>query len=54
MKCQKGHLKAVIATSSLDLGIDWNSVDHIINLGAPKGVNRLIQRIGRWDIVIIE
>ena len=43
----KGHLKAVIATSSLDLGIDWNSVDHIINLGAPKGVNRLIQRIGR-------
>ena len=29
------------------MGIDWNSVDHIINLGAPKGVNRLIQRIGR-------
>ena len=42
-----GNLRAVISTSSLDLGIDWNNVDHIINIGAPKGVNRLIQRIGR-------
>jgi len=42
-----GVLKCVVATSSLDLGIDWASVDLVIQLGAPKGTSRLIQRIGR-------
>ncbi|MBB6308688.1 ATP-dependent Lhr-like helicase [Xanthobacter tagetidis] len=42
-----GRLKAVVATSSLDLGIDWGDVDLVINVGAPKGASRLMQRIGR-------
>jgi ATP-dependent Lhr-like helicase len=42
-----GKLKAVVATSSLDLGIDWGNVDLVIQVGAPKGVSRLLQRIGR-------
>ena len=42
-----GRLRAVVATSSLDLGIDWGDVDLVIQLGAPKGVSRLMQRIGR-------
>ncbi|MFG1224702.1 ligase-associated DNA damage response DEXH box helicase [Xanthobacter wiegelii] len=42
-----GKLKAVVATSSLDLGIDWGDVDLVINVGAPKGASRLMQRIGR-------
>ena len=42
-----GKLRAVVATSSLDLGIDWGDVDLVVQLGAPKGVSRLIQRIGR-------
>ena len=43
----EGRLKAVVATSSLDLGIDWGNVDLVIQVGAPKGVSRLMQRIGR-------
>jgi ATP-dependent Lhr-like helicase len=42
-----GKLKAVVCTSSLDLGIDWGDVDLVINVGAPKGASRLTQRIGR-------
>lgn len=42
-----GALKAVVATSTLDLGVDWGDVDLVINVGAPKGASRLIQRVGR-------
>jgi ATP-dependent Lhr-like helicase len=42
-----GRLRAVVATSSLDLGIDWGDIDLVINVGAPKGSSRLLQRIGR-------
>ena len=40
-------LRAVVCTSTLDLGIDWGDVDLVINVGAPKGASRLAQRIGR-------
>ncbi|MFC7396110.1 ligase-associated DNA damage response DEXH box helicase [Chelatococcus sp. GCM10030263] len=42
-----GRLKAVVCTSTLDLGIDWGDVDLVVNVGAPKGASRLMQRIGR-------
>jgi ATP-dependent helicase Lhr and Lhr-like helicase len=42
-----GALRAVVATSTLDLGIDWGDVDLVVNVGAPKGASRLLQRIGR-------
>lgn len=42
-----GQLRAVVATSSLDLGIDWGDIDLVIQVGAPKGASRLVQRIGR-------
>jgi ATP-dependent Lhr-like helicase len=42
-----GKLKAVVCTATLDLGIDWGDVDLVINLGAPKGASRIMQRIGR-------
>ena len=42
-----GRLRAVVCTSSLDLGVDWGDVDLVINIGAPKGASRLLQRIGR-------
>jgi ATP-dependent Lhr-like helicase len=42
-----GSLRAVVATSTLDLGIDWGDVDLVIHVGAPKGASRLAQRIGR-------
>jgi ATP-dependent Lhr-like helicase len=43
----KGSLRAVVCTSTLDLGIDWGAVDKVICIGAPKGAARLVQRIGR-------
>ncbi|WP_308163685.1 ligase-associated DNA damage response DEXH box helicase [Bradyrhizobium sp. SRL28] len=42
-----GKLRGVVCTSSLDLGIDWGDIDLVINVGAPKGASRLMQRIGR-------
>lgn len=42
-----GQLRAVVCTGSLDLGIDWGDVDLVIQIGAPKNVKRLVQRIGR-------
>jgi ATP-dependent Lhr-like helicase len=42
-----GLLRAVVCTSSLDLGVDWGDVDLVINVGAPKGASRILQRIGR-------
>jgi ATP-dependent Lhr-like helicase len=42
-----GKLRAVVATSSLDLGIDWGDIDLVVQVGAPKGVSRLLQRVGR-------
>ena len=43
----EGSLRAIIATASLDLGLDWGAVDLVIQIGAPKGISRLLQRIGR-------
>jgi ATP-dependent Lhr-like helicase len=42
-----GRLRAVVCTSSLDLGIDWGDIDLVVNVGAPKGASRILQRIGR-------
>jgi ATP-dependent Lhr-like helicase len=43
----EGRLRALVATASLDLGVDWGDVDLVIQMGAPKGSSRLLQRIGR-------
>jgi len=42
-----GSLRAVVATASLDLGLDWGDIDLVMQVGAPKGASRLLQRIGR-------
>lgn len=47
MQMAAGTLDCVVATSSLDLGLDWADVDLVAQIGAPKGVSRLLQRIGR-------
>ena len=43
----RGLLDCVVATSSLDLGIDWGNIDLVIQIGSPKGIARFLQRIGR-------
>ena len=44
---RSGALRCVVATSSLDLGVDFPSVDQVFQIGSPKGVARLLQRAGR-------
>ncbi|MFC6026728.1 MULTISPECIES: ligase-associated DNA damage response DEXH box helicase [Methylobacterium] len=43
----EGRLRAIVCTATLDLGIDWGDVDLVVNVGAPKGASRIMQRIGR-------
>ncbi|MEL6584925.1 MAG: ligase-associated DNA damage response DEXH box helicase [Pseudomonadota bacterium] len=43
----EGQLRGIVCTGSLDLGIDWGDVDLVVQVGAPKNVKRLVQRIGR-------
>ncbi len=44
---QKGILKVVVCTSSLDLGVDFRPVETVVQIGSPRGVSRFIQRAGR-------
>ena len=46
-KLKAGELRAVVCTSSLDLGVDFSPVDMVFQLGSPKGIARLLQRAGR-------
>jgi ATP-dependent Lhr-like helicase len=43
----QGRLRALVCTASLDLGVDWGDIDCVVQMGAPKGSSRLLQRIGR-------
>jgi ATP-dependent Lhr-like helicase len=43
----RGDLRALVATASLDLGVDWGDIDCVVQMGAPKGSSRLLQRVGR-------
>lgn len=43
----RGQLRALVCTASLDLGVDWGDIDCVVQMGAPKGSSRLLQRIGR-------
>ncbi|WEK45666.1 MAG: ligase-associated DNA damage response DEXH box helicase [Candidatus Andeanibacterium colombiense] len=43
----EGRLRALVCTASLDLGVDWGDIDCVVQMGAPKGSSRLLQRIGR-------
>ncbi len=44
---KQGRLKCVVATSSLDLGVDFGPVEQVLQVGSPKGIARLLQRAGR-------
>ena len=46
-RLRAGHIKAVVCTSSLDLGVDFSPVEQVIQIGGPKGIARLLQRAGR-------
>lgn len=46
-KLHEGTLKAVVCTSSLDLGVDFRPVDAVVQIGSPKGIARFLQRAGR-------
>ena len=46
-KMKDGKINSIVSTSSLEMGIDWKDIDKIINIGAPKSVNKIIQRTGR-------
>ncbi len=43
----RGEIRALVCTASLDLGVDWGNIDLVVQMGAPKGSSRLLQRIGR-------
>ncbi|MBK6802781.1 MAG: ligase-associated DNA damage response DEXH box helicase [Novosphingobium sp.] len=43
----RGELRGLVCTASLDLGVDWGDIDLVVQMGAPKGSSRLLQRIGR-------
>ena len=47
-----GELDCVVATSSLDMGLDWGKINIVIQVGTPKGISRLLQRIGRCNHTI--
>ncbi|TVR05886.1 MAG: ligase-associated DNA damage response DEXH box helicase [Salinarimonadaceae bacterium] len=49
-----GKLRAVVCTATLDLGVDWGDVDLVVNVGAPKGASRIMQRIGRANHTLDE
>ncbi len=54
-RLKEGRLKAVVSSTSLELGIDIGSIDAVVLLSSPKSVTRLIQRVGRsghsvWDV----
>ena len=44
---RRGTLRCVVATSSLDLGVDFGPVEQVVQIGSPKGIARLLQRAGR-------
>jgi ATP-dependent Lhr-like helicase len=48
---KEGRLRAVVATSSLDLGVDFLPVERVLQIGSPKGVARILQRAGRLTLV---